>query len=54
MGSTYDDKTSLICSMSLTVGTTFAIAFPSTTNIAQLLNVSTKMTAAKFTATKRN
>lgn len=56
MGSTYDDKTSLICSMSEMVGTTLAIALPSTANEAQPLNVSTQMTAAKFkfTATKGN
>lgn len=46
--STYDDKISLICSVSLTVGTTLAIA--STANKTQPQNVSTIMTAAKFTA----
>lgn len=52
IGSTYDDKTSFICSISLILGTTLAIALPSTANKTQLLNVSTKMTAAKFTVIK--
>lgn len=48
-GQTYDDNTSLICSISRTVGTVFAMALPSIDTRTQLLNVSTEMTAAKFT-----
>lgn len=54
IGSTYDDKISLICSLSLIVGTTLAIALPSTVNKTLLVNVSTKMTDAKFTVIKTN
>lgn len=47
---TYDDRTSLICSMSLTVGTIFAIALPSIANKLQLITVNTEITDTKYTA----
>lgn len=44
---TYDDKTSSICSISLTVGTALAMPLHTTTNVfEQQLNICTTMTIA--------